>query len=135
LELKNPTEDYGGPNYDYFHADLYISFYSDASCTVPYSLPNNIRFRWRDHVTTADVYNPAGSSIDNDYDFDVMAGSDSYLFQPGIETSGYEEFAPDPDLGTAWFTINHDYSLLISPATNIQPYTVYTEKPTYIAAP
>jgi hypothetical protein len=130
LELLDPTIDNPASNWDYRYADLYIRFYTDASCTTPYTTANNIKIRYRQHFSYTAADDLTGSSTDTDYDFDVPTGSSSILIS-NVETSGYEEAGTDPDLGTLWYQEYYTYSLL-STGSPSQPYAVYTEKPTYI---
>lgn len=126
LQLSNLTE-INDPNsvFHYRNADLRVYFYSDAACTVPYMLKNNVPIRYEKYYMYSDNF-----GYWDDFTINsglALTGSSNHLLQPNIELDGYEEMGEDPVVGTLFMQVNWEYYLLHTEST--EPFTEYQISP------
>jgi hypothetical protein len=111
-------------NYDYSnwpsqnystYADIYVRFYVDKSCTIPYQLPANMDITIHQDYTSADYYGSFSSGSDNLYS--VSSGSNAFYLGNICLSSYYNDYNNPYDY------YSNTYSPSLLPTTGA-PYIV-----------
>lgn len=117
VEMSNYSSTVSNDEYntEQLHADVYVKFYLDANCTVPYTLPVAMDFDVATLTTWNDFW--GSGSYPGSYIYGVPEGS-SYFFIGNMEVST-QRYWYDNYYGDMWENTSINYS--IAPYMN-SPY-------------